>query len=107
MHWSRHLLACLHRITRAELLIGARAVTRHPHFPHYVSPFPNDQRLGALLCFCWILSLLRTVQHSGGQWVPMRRQRSLSGFFFKRGRGSSSVVLTEHCAASVPVSVLF
>ena len=47
--WSRHLLACLHKITRAELLIGARAVTRHPHFQHYASPFPGDQKLGAVL----------------------------------------------------------
>ena len=45
--WSRHLLACLHRITGAELLIGVRAVARHPHFQHYVSPFPGDQNLGA------------------------------------------------------------
>ena len=45
--WSRHLLACLHRITKTELLIGARAVTRHPHFQYYVSPLPDDQRLGA------------------------------------------------------------
>ena len=45
--WSRHLLACLHRITAAELLIGVRAVARHPHFQHYASPFPDDQRLGA------------------------------------------------------------
>jgi hypothetical protein len=47
--WSRHLLACLHRITGADLLIGARAVTRHPHFQHYASPFPGDQSLGAVL----------------------------------------------------------
>ncbi len=47
--WSRHLLACLHRITGAELLIGARAVTRHPRFQHYASPFPGDQSLGAVL----------------------------------------------------------
>ena len=46
--WSRHLLACLHRITAAELLIGARAVARHPHFHHYASPFPGDQSLGAV-----------------------------------------------------------
>ena len=46
--WSRHLLACLHRITEADLLIGARAVTRHPHFRHYASPFPGDQSLGAV-----------------------------------------------------------
>ncbi len=47
--WSRHLLACLHRITGAELLIGVRAVARHPHFQHYASPFPGDHSLGAVL----------------------------------------------------------
>ena len=107
------MLACLHRITRAELLIGARAVTRHPHFPHYVSPFPNDQWLGAvpawpevpaLLLLDFFAPRLRTVLHSGGKWVPMC---SPSGFFFKRDRGSSSVALTGNCAATVPVSVQF
>ena len=56
--WSRHLLACLHRITKAELLIGARAVTRHPHFQHYVSPLPDDQRLGAVLDWPGVEALL-------------------------------------------------
>jgi hypothetical protein len=56
--WSRHLLACLHRITRAELLVGARAVTRHPHFQHYASPLPNDQRLGAVLDWPGVEALL-------------------------------------------------
>ena len=45
--WSRHLLACLRRITGAELLIGVRAVLYHPHFQHFVSPFAGDQWLGA------------------------------------------------------------
>ena len=38
VHWSRHLLACLQRITGAQLLVGARAVMFHPHFSHFVSP---------------------------------------------------------------------
>jgi hypothetical protein len=67
--WSRHLLACLHRITGADLLIGARAVARHPHFQHYAPPFPRDQSLGAMLdrtgqmsrpCFSWT-PLSRTI----------------------------------------------
>ena len=56
--WSRHLLACLHGITGAELLIGARAVTRHPHFEHYASPSPADQRLGAVLEWPSVTALL-------------------------------------------------
>jgi hypothetical protein len=44
--WSRHLLACLHRITGAELLIGARAVARHQHFQHYASPSPGGPAAG-------------------------------------------------------------
>ena len=47
MHWSRHLLACLRRITGAELLAGVRAVLHNPHFQHFVPPFAGDQRLGA------------------------------------------------------------
>ena len=47
VHWSRHLLACLRRITGAELLAGVRAVLHNPHFQHFVSPFAGDQRLGA------------------------------------------------------------
>ena len=47
--WSRHLLACLHRITGAELLIGVRAVARHSHFQHYASRFPCDQSLDAVI----------------------------------------------------------
>ena len=30
IHWSWHLLACLHAVTGAELLVGARAVTFNP-----------------------------------------------------------------------------
>ncbi len=45
--WSRHLLASLRRITGAELVIGVCAVSHNPHFRHFVSPFPEDQWLGA------------------------------------------------------------
>jgi hypothetical protein len=48
-HWSRHLLAHLSRITGAELLIGARAVTNNQHFSHFASPFSGDRWLGAML----------------------------------------------------------
>jgi len=47
VHWSRHLLACLRRITGAQLLIGARAVKFHPHFSFFISPDANDIFLGA------------------------------------------------------------
>jgi hypothetical protein len=56
--WCRHLLVCLHRITRAKLLIGAREVTRHAPLQHYVSPFPDYQRLGAALDWPGIEALL-------------------------------------------------
>jgi hypothetical protein len=61
--WSRHLLACLHRITKAELLIGARAVARHPHFQLYAFQFPEGdrpavwQRVDAHANPVWILLL--------------------------------------------------
>ncbi len=45
--WGRHLLACLRKITGAELLIGVRAVLYNTHFQHFVSPFTGDQWLGA------------------------------------------------------------
>ncbi len=47
VHWSRHLLARLCRITGAELLIGVRAVLYNPYFQHFVPPFAGDQWLGA------------------------------------------------------------
>ena len=45
MH-SRHL-ACLRRITGAELLIGVRVALHNLRFQHFVSPFAGDQWLGA------------------------------------------------------------
>jgi ribonuclease HI len=58
MPWSRHLLACLHRITAAELLIGVRAVACHPDFQHYASLFPGDQSLGAAMDWPEVEALL-------------------------------------------------
>ena len=49
--WSRHLLACLHRILAVDLLVGARAVTLNPHFAHFYSPDlarASDCSLGAV-----------------------------------------------------------
>ena len=45
--WSRHLLSCLRTILEADLLVGARAVTHHPHFAHFCSPDAADAMLGA------------------------------------------------------------
>ena len=47
VHWSRHLLANIRRVTDVELVIGASAVMFNPHFLHFVSPFPPDVHLGA------------------------------------------------------------
>jgi hypothetical protein len=47
VHWSRHLLAIIRRVTDVELVIGASAVMFNPHFLHFVSPFPPDVHLGA------------------------------------------------------------
>ena len=46
--WSRHLLAFLSVSTGSTTLIGARAVTYVPCFPHYVSPDKEDMALGAV-----------------------------------------------------------
>ncbi len=48
VHWSRHLLTYLRRITGAELLIGTRAVSHNQHFQHFVSHLAGDQWLGAV-----------------------------------------------------------
>jgi hypothetical protein len=85
MHLLR--LACLHRITAAELLIRVRAVARHPHFQHYASPFPGDQRLGAAMdwpdvdALLLLDSLAMIDLPSGAEWMPIH---SLCGFSFKR-----------------------
>ncbi len=52
IHWSRqtrHLLACIHDNTDAQLHLGARAVAYNPHFPLFASPFTGDRWLGAVL----------------------------------------------------------
>ena len=49
VHWNRHLLACIARITKARGLIGCRSVTFHPHFWWYSSLTPGDSVLGAVL----------------------------------------------------------
>ena len=46
--WSRHLLACLHKLTAAKVLVGARAVVWNPHFPEFSSPDPNDTIFGSV-----------------------------------------------------------
>ena len=48
VHWSRHLLTCLQKVTGATLLVGASAVTYNPHFQHFFSPIPGDDELGAV-----------------------------------------------------------
>lgn len=49
VHWNRHLLACIARITEARGLIGCRSVTFHPHFWWYSSLTSGDSVLGAVL----------------------------------------------------------
>ena len=49
VHWNRHLLACVARITKAKGLIGCRSVTFHPHFRWYSSLTSGDTVLGAVL----------------------------------------------------------
>ncbi len=46
VHWSRHLLACIARVTKAKGLIGCRAVNFHPHSWWFSSP--EDKALGLL-----------------------------------------------------------
>ena len=46
--WSRHLLSCLQRNLKVDLLIGARAVTAIPQFLYFASPEPQDYLLGAI-----------------------------------------------------------
>ena len=53
VHWNRHFLACLRTITQADLLLGARAVTFHPHFRHFHSPCAGDTALGAVDMMQW------------------------------------------------------
>ena len=48
VHWNRHLLARVARITRARGLIGCRSVTFHPHFWWYSSPTASDEALGSV-----------------------------------------------------------
>ena len=45
--WSRHLLACIARISGARGLVGCTAVTFHPHFWWFSSP-QGEAALGSL-----------------------------------------------------------
>ena len=47
VHWSRHLLACIARITGARGLIGCCSVTFHPHFWWYSSLDSDDEVFGS------------------------------------------------------------
>ena len=38
VHWSRHLLACIARISGARGLVGCHSVTFHPHYCWFSSP---------------------------------------------------------------------
>ena len=50
MHWNRHLLANIGKVTDVELVIGASAVMFNPHFLHFIPrfpPVPTGVHLGA------------------------------------------------------------
>jgi hypothetical protein len=85
VHWSRHLLARLSRITGAELLIGVLAVLYNPHFQHFVFPSLvtsgwQQHRSGHRFqhCSCWTPLSQRTSNNSGRKWQPTE---PLSGYF--------------------------
>ncbi len=48
VHWSRHLVASVRKITKSELLIGASAGTYNLHFPYFLSPYSPDVHIGAI-----------------------------------------------------------
>lgn len=95
----------------AELLIGVRAVARHPHFQHYVSPFPGDQNLGAAVDWPDVEALLlldsfaqddrpsvwrRVDAHTQPVWILLQARPGLS-----------SAGLTGPCVFEVPGNVQF
>ena len=47
VHWSRHLLACIARITGARGLIGCCLVTYHPHYWWFTSLDEGDVAFGS------------------------------------------------------------
>ena len=47
VHWSRHFLACIARITGARGLVGCRPVTFHPHYWWFSSPDQCGEPLGS------------------------------------------------------------
>jgi len=58
VHWSRHLLAYIQKVTEAQLLIGASAMTYNPHFHFFVSPNSTDRLLGASVTWPLVPALL-------------------------------------------------
>jgi hypothetical protein len=75
--WSRRLLACLHRITGADVLIGTRAVARHPTLCVSVPRRPEPGcRAGLARCrgstYFSLTPLSRTIGlHFGAKWMPI------------------------------------
>ncbi len=109
---SARVLAQNHRGRDAEeLVIGARAVPRHPHIQHYASPFSDDQKLGTVLDWPGVEALLLWDSFEPGDrpilwcrvdacaqpvWILLKRDQRLS---------SGSAGLTVPCAVAVPANV--
>ena len=58
VHWSRHLLAYIRKVTGAQLLVGASAMTYNQHFQFFVSPNTVDQQLGSSVTWPSVPALL-------------------------------------------------
>ena len=58
VHWSRHLLAYIRKVTGAQLLIGDSAMTYNPHYQFFVPPHTNDRQLGASTTWPQVPALL-------------------------------------------------
>ncbi len=46
--WNRHVITCLQKLTKANLLVGTSAVTYNPHFEFFASPDPRHEDFGAV-----------------------------------------------------------
>jgi hypothetical protein len=58
VHWSRHLLAYIRKVTAAQLLIGSSTMTYNLHFHFFVSPNTTDRLLGASVTWRQVPALL-------------------------------------------------
>ncbi len=79
VHWSRHLLAHIRKVTGAQLLVGTSAMTYHQHFQFFISPNSIDSQLGASVTWPPVPALLLLDSFTPSARSALLRQAAAHG----------------------------